>query len=608
MLSCGTKNSNADMALPDIVRRFRKALLPYIVLVSFAGFSQQQDTLRNLVAAKGYVKLARLEHWCNQVLFFRKPLPKIKMLNELEQIALKENDRITLASITFYRGLYVMSMDGQQHEKGIAKMNRAIAMAEKNGQPLQAAYFKHSLGYYHFTRRKNPAEALQNMLQAHYVFEKAGYHNIYDQAGMLDRLSYVYYHLNNYHESIKYLRLSLKNPIGNQRRHISLLNTIGQSYRELFEPDSARKYFRKSHELAIQAKDTAWIGITSGNIGWLYLSEKQYARARPYMEKYYKCGLVAKDSALQVEALTGLADIALNQGQVDLALQQLRQAEFLFGEAFKKETMSVESYVRKQYLYNVLAKAWDKRGDAVRSLGYLKQANIIKDSIERRSKLSKNIAIQQMFEAEQTNNRLKLLNEEKETAEMKQQLYIVIGLSLALIIVLLYRRQVRERKIRKQKETLLKLEKEKAEIELQSSRERLEEYVQNLRQKAELVEKIQSEMDLMREQHPVQAEDEKAVLNKLNFATILTEDDWQRFKTLFDKVHVGFFIKLKTAYPGLTPAETRLCSLLRLGINSNEMAAMMGISAVSIKKNRQRLRKKINLSKEEKLEDLFVDF
>ena len=167
---------------------------------------------------------------------------------------------------------------------------------------------------------------------------------------------------------------------------------------------------------------------------------------------------------------------------------------------------------------------------------------------------------------------------------------------------------MRERKIRKQKETLLNLEKEKAENELESSRKQLGEYLNNLRQKAELIEKIQSEMDLLRKQHPIPAEDEKVVLQKLSLATILTDDDWIRFRTLFEKAHVGFFLKLKTVYPGLTPAETRLCSLVKLGLNSHQMAAMMGISRESIKKNRQRLRRKINLSKEQKLDKLFINF
>jgi len=587
--------------------RYSKVLLISLILISFSGFAQQ-DTLKKLVQANGPAKLTGLEQWFNKNLLTYKPLQKIKLLNELEQIALKKNDKITLASIIFYRGLYVKAMDGHQYKRGIIQMKEAIAIAEKNKQPLQAAYFEHTLGYYYFTHTKNSVEALQNMLHAHYVFDRVGYRNTYNPSGMLDRLGYVYYHLSNFNEAIKYFKLSLENPMENSRRHIGILNSIGLSYRELAEPDSARNYFNQSRHQAILARDTAWIGINSGEIGRHYLNEKSYDRAKPFMQQYYSCGLAVKNTELIVEALTGLGDISLNSGKVDLALQQLKQAEALLEQEFKSGDMPVQDYLRKQYLFNVLARAWEAHGNTARSLDYLKEANKIKDSIERRAKLSKNISIQQMFEAEHTNNRLQLLEEEKQAAVMKQKLYISIGVLLAIIIMLLYSRQIRERKIRNQKESLLNLEKEKAESELESSRAQLVEYVHNLRQKAELLENIQSEMDLMQEQYKVSVGDKEDVFHKLSLATILTEDDWTRFKMLFEKVHNGFFLKLKTNYPGLTPAETRLCSLVKLGLNSHEMGAMMGISAMSIKKNRQRLRKKINLSKEQKLEDLFMDF
>ncbi|MHA3789696.1 hypothetical protein ACX0HA_15930 [Flavobacterium hauense] len=593
--------------LSILFNRCFKVVLPFMVMVCFSGFAQQ-DTLKNLIQANGPEKLTQLEYWCNKKLFFRKPSDRVESLRKLEQIALKKNDKIILASIVFYRGLYVMAMDRQQHKRGVALMQKAIAMADKNGQQLQVAYFKHSLGYYYFTTVKNPVEALQNMLQAHYIFEETGYENLYNPAGMLDRLGYVYYHLSNFHEAIKYFKLSLKNPMESERRQIGILNSVGLSYRELFEPDSARKYFKQSRHQAIVAKDTAWIGINSGDIGRYYLSEKSYALAKPFIQEYYRCGLAVKDTELVVEALTGLGDISLNSGNVDQAFGQLKQAETLLEQEFRSGDMPLQNYLRKQYLFSVLAKVWDVRGNSPRALYYLKESNKIKDSIERRARLSKNTSIQQMFEAEKTNNRLQLLNEEKEAAEVKLKLYIAIVLSLAIIIALLYSRQIRERKIQKQKEVLLNLEKEIVETELKSSREQLEEYVRNLRQKAELLDRTQSEMDLIRQQQQIPAEDEQTILQKLNFATILTEDDWTRFKVLFEKVHTGFFLKLKTAYPGLTPAETRLCSLIKLDFNSHQMAAMMGISAMSVKKNRQRLRKKIDLSKDQKLEDLFVDF
>lgn len=593
------------MRLPYILHsRCCKALLPFLLFISFNSFAQK-DNLKNLVQTDGPEKIIQLEKWFNNKLYPCKPDTKIALLNQLEKIAFREDDKITQASVIFYRGLYVIAMDNRQPEKGIAMMQKAIAMAEKKGQQLQVGYLKHSLGYYYFTRVKNPVDALRNMLQAHYIFDNIGYENTYNQAAMLDRLGFVYYHLSNYNEALKYFKRSLKYPMENSRRHIGILNSIGQSYRELVEPDSAHKYFQKSREKALFAHDTAWIGISSGDIGHLYINEKLYTRALPYMQEYYKCSMTVNNTELVVEALTGLGDIYLNSGKVDLAMQQLNKAETLLQQAFESGDMPVQNYVRKHYLFNTLAKAWDARGNSAIALDYLKGASKIKDSIERRAKLSKNTSILQMFEAEQANNRLQLLRKENQVAEIKEKLYIALGVLFAVIIVLLYSRQVRERKIQQQKESLLNMEKEMAENELKASREQLEEYVRSFQQKAKLLEKAKYEMEVMRQQQQTPVEDEQALLNKLSLATILTEDDWTRFKLLFEKVHIGFFQKLKTIYPGLTPAETRLCSLIKLELNSHQMADMMGISVMSVKKNRQRLRKKIDLPKARKLDDIF---
>lgn len=586
--------------------RYSKSVLLFFILIPFSGFAQQ-DPLKQLIDTNKGDKISKLEQWCNEKLFYSKPTDKTILLSKLEQLAIENNDKTTLACVTFYRGLYVMAMDSQQQKKGIALMKNAIAMAEENKQQLQVGYFKHSLGYYYFTRAKKPVDALQNMLEAHYIFDEIGYENVHNQSGLLDRLAYVYYHLGNYSEAIKYLQQSLENPMENARRHIGILSTMGQSYRELDDRDNAFKYFQQARKLATTAKDTAWIGISAGNIGHIYLREKSYEQAAPYMQEYYDCGLAVADDVLIAEALTGLGEINLNAGNTRLALQQLESAEALLEKAFVNVDVPIQEYIRKHYLLTVMANAWDARGNTERALKYLKEAGRINDTVDHHTKILKAAAVRQMLEAEQANSRLQLINEEKQAAIIQQKFYIAIGVSLAIIIILLYGRQVRERKIRIQKEALLNLEKEKAENELEMSKQQLREYLDRLQQKKELIDNIQSEMDQLRKQRDKPIEDEQAVLQKLNFATILTEDDWTRFRILFEKVHRGFFQNLKIAYPGLTPAETRLSSLVKLGLSSQQMAAMMGISVESIRKNRQRLRKKINISKEQKLEDLFTD-
>ena len=47
-----------------------------------------------------------------------------------------------------------------------------------------------------------------------------------------------------------------------------------------------------------------------------------------------------------------------------------------------------------------------------------------------------------------------------------------------------------------------------------------------------------------------------------------------------------------------------MLSLTRLKLSTKEMASMLGVSADTIKKTRQRLRKKIDLAEDQSLEDI----
>lgn len=87
---------------------------------------------------------------------------------------------------------------------------------------------------------------------------------------------------------------------------------------------------------------------------------------------------------------------------------------------------------------------------------------------------------------------------------------------------------------------------------------------------------------------------------------ILTPLDWEQFKTVFNKQYPGFFVKLHTRFPKLTPSEIRLVTLLKLQFTIKMMAKTLGVSPQSIIKSRYRLKKKLELPKEADLETIIL--
>lgn len=80
-------------------------------------------------------------------------------------------------------------------------------------------------------------------------------------------------------------------------------------------------------------------------------------------------------------------------------------------------------------------------------------------------------------------------------------------------------------------------------------------------------------------------------------------NEWDFFKMQFVKVHPEFFVRLKALCPTITEGELRLCAYIRTGMEIKHIAQMLSLQPESVKKNRYRLRQKLQLGKEDSLED-----
>jgi phosphate/sulfate permease/DNA-binding CsgD family transcriptional regulator len=97
------------------------------------------------------------------------------------------------------------------------------------------------------------------------------------------------------------------------------------------------------------------------------------------------------------------------------------------------------------------------------------------------------------------------------------------------------------------------------------------------------------------------------IIKKLNNLYLLIsqnqnlENDREAFQMHVDELNKDFFYKLNSVYPDLTKNEKRLCVYLRLNMSSKEIAALTNISPKSVEMNRYRLRKKMNIGRDEQL-------
>ncbi|NCC74436.1 MAG: hypothetical protein EOM06_13725 [Sphingobacteriia bacterium] len=75
-----------------------------------------------------------------------------------------------------------------------------------------------------------------------------------------------------------------------------------------------------------------------------------------------------------------------------------------------------------------------------------------------------------------------------------------------------------------------------------------------------------------------------------------TQDMWKEFETRFDELNDGFTGKLVALHPDLTPAEIRMCAMLRLQLTSKEISELTNRSTRTIETIRSNIRKKMCLN------------
>lgn len=80
------------------------------------------------------------------------------------------------------------------------------------------------------------------------------------------------------------------------------------------------------------------------------------------------------------------------------------------------------------------------------------------------------------------------------------------------------------------------------------------------------------------------------------------------FKYYFEQVYHSFYENLQKAYPALTYKDLRLCSFLKLGLSTKEIASITFKEVRSVESARNRLRKKMNLDTDVNLIEFFARF
>jgi len=388
------------------------------------------------------------------------------------------------------------------------------------------------------------------------------------------------------------------------------------------EKDTALPYFKKSLKLIKQySPNTHLEGSVRDNIADVYVEQGLIKEANELYNQnfeFYHQGF--NENVVDVRRLVSAGcqliktDLLL-ENHKKIASNHFKQLQDIFVDPIYE----VKNIPRSKLEY-LKVKEMMYRSEQRISLAYEVSRKImfLSDSITSVTNANKNLRrtiINEMVISRMSNNyQLEKRHREDEIAQQKLKIWILIIVFISFVgfmtSLFLRRRQRIEnakskQQIAEQNLKLTALENEKLQSEIKSKERDLSDFAINLTQNQEWAKVLfQKFYELKgtkgRERKKLFDNFGEEIKNKITF-----DGDTKEFYQRLDKLSDIFYSQLNSLFPNLTKTEKRLCSLIRLKIDSHEIATLQNITLSSLNTSRYRLRKKLNLSKESDL-DAFI--
>jgi tetratricopeptide (TPR) repeat protein len=232
----------------------------------------------------------------------------------------------------------------------------------------------------------------------------------------------------------------------------------------------------------------------------------------------------------------------------------------------------------------------------------------LRDSLDQEERAQALDEIREKYESEKNLREVERLKNEAELERVKRNgLVLGLGLLLFLSIIIINRevqRRTKARALHRSELEVERLENLRLEETLRYKNRELNSLALNIAQKNDLLEGLKK--DLRDLQYSGAGNGEVTdMVNKLRISEQI-EGNWDEFTKQFIDTNPSFYKGLTEGHPGLTKNDVRLAALLRMNLSSKDISRMLNISDEGVKKARYRLRKKLELQKDDSLEGFIL--
>ena len=396
------------------------------------------------------------------------------------------------------------------------------------------------------------------------------------------------------------------------------IHNLGCEYKLNERYDEALVLFRKSLTLAKKYSYERVVSRTYIELAEILIIKKEFKQAL----KYFNSSLLISQDRGDRE---GIAQSYNGIGTLYDAQRVFVKAEknFLKSLELAKE-IGAKTLISANF--EDLSELYESVNNFEASLNYYKLHKSMSDSIFNEESDRTIARLETEFATESKEKELMLQEQHIQLLQRDKELdalwrrALILGLILLTVVavVIYYYQRVR---IRKNQELYnahkklmeyelenTKLKEQDLERQLAYKNKELTTHTLNLVQKNGIMEELKNNISR------ISGEAERGFAKKLNQLKRLVDysfnldKDWENFKLHFEQVHNNFFNDLMEKYPDLTPSECKLCALIKLNLNTKEIASILSINPESVKVARYRLRKKLGLDGQMNLAEFLIGF
>jgi tetratricopeptide (TPR) repeat protein len=433
------------------------------------------------------------------------------------------------------------------------------------------------------------------------------------------------------------LAISKENDFATLTPH--LYNNIGELYLEIEDNEAAKENFDRAFSLFEEQNDQYNLAVCMLNLA--RLNDNRQEAIKGYLDAIRI--LTAMNSWPNIaSAYNSIADLFIADGDWNNADQYLTQALNIIEN--NNSTFAGPSSIYSTKIFSNVAKLALERKDEKRALSFAKRSltlstsNLYKESILENSKLLIQIyeqtgqpdsalvhyktALKYAEEIQKEDNIKKItqlrmqyefdamlqqkkLDDIKRESSLRQREMLYIGILVVviftvLLLILLYRNQKTKADRAILKKENLELERNKLNQALTYKNKELATNMMYLLEKNEFITTIARKLSEAKDAFNKSNQDVvQRIINELKQNS--SKGIWEEFEMRFKEVHSDFYAALTEKFPDLTPNEIRICAFLRLNMSTKEISAITHQSVKSIDMARFRLRKKMDIDKDENL-------